>query len=565
MGGAADLGIEDIEDARIIGSGGFSTVYGARHRLIGRPVAVKILNRSATGADRQRFERECEVMGRMSDHPNVVSVHHAGHTADKRPYLVMELVEGGTLAELLSWHGPLRWDLAVACIVPICDVVGKAHALKILHRDIKPENVLLAGDTPKLTDFGIARLRDETATAHPVTASWLHTAPETFYNQRDERSDLYSLASTLYCLIVGHPPFWRPGDDSLNPAMIRLVKAPPPPLEPGAGPFELGALLAAALAKDPADRPQSAAELADRLAAILRSAPPAADGPRTLGELMAAAPPHPSATRQQLWRQMGHGLDRSAAELPPALSGGPPSITDWGPPRLQPAPWMTRTMDRDVRRRAPTSRLVWAMSVVALVCIGILAGTRLERGSTDGPAAFAAATGSTAGVAPTTTTTLQPTTTQPPTTTQTSETEPVESAADLASEAPEPPPGGESIDPFTVELGHCVGDQIPTEVESLWVVPCDEPHLYEVYHVFDVEPEVPDYPGDIIVSTKAYDGCLDTFDEFVGLAFARSVYDVLTKWPSAINWQLHGDRKVVCMLYNLDGSPKTGTARDTEI
>ena len=216
-------------------------------------------------ADRRRFDRECRIMGRLSTHPNVATVYQAGYTNDGRPYLVMELVDGGALADKIA-DGPLPWLEAVRIAEPVADAVAHAHEAGILHRDIKPENILTAEDGPRLTDFGIAYLRDSTAaTSTHVTASWLHTPPETFQNERDERSDVYSLGSTIYTAVAGAAPFWRPDDESLNPLMMRLVTEPAPELPDDLAPPELRLLVARTLSKDPSNRPASAEALRDAL------------------------------------------------------------------------------------------------------------------------------------------------------------------------------------------------------------------------------------------------------------------------------------------------------------
>ncbi|MCP3992822.1 MAG: protein kinase [Actinomycetia bacterium] len=254
-----DLGIEHLTDVMAIGHGGFSYVYAATHTLLGSRVAVKVLGELAQESDRRRFERECRVLGQVSGHPNVVTVHHAGYSSHGRPYLIMELVTGGTLTDLLSRVGTVPWIEAVDYVLPVAEALAVVHEAGILHRDIKPENILLTeSGAPKLADFGIAYLRDATgATSTRVTASWLHTPPETFENQRDERSDIYSLASTLYNLIAGQAPFWREGEDSLNPLMYRLLAEPPPHLSPTVSPPALDGLLQGALSKDPNERPQT--------------------------------------------------------------------------------------------------------------------------------------------------------------------------------------------------------------------------------------------------------------------------------------------------------------------
>ena len=291
-----DLGIDHLTDIEMIGRGGFSVVYSASHTLFKRRMAVKLLNALTKESERLRFERECEVLGRLSDHANVVSVYNAGYTDADRPYLLMELVEGGTLQDRLERGGPLPWREAVAHLIPICEALAAAHAESILHRDVKPENILLttAGE-PRLADFGIASLRDATgATSTHITASMLHTAPETFENQRDERSDLYSLASTLFALVVGRAPFWHDTDQSIHPLMNRLLNDPAPAMPAGLAPPALSALVQRSLAKDPNQRPQTAEELGRELQAILDTA---GSGPSSLNATQISPEPPPVSGR----------------------------------------------------------------------------------------------------------------------------------------------------------------------------------------------------------------------------------------------------------------------------
>ena len=262
-----DLGIKNLTDVKLIGSGGFSVVYSATHTPFDRQVAVKVLTQVTKQADRHRFEQECKAMGRLSNHPNVVTLYHADYTNNGAPYLLMELVEGGSLADRLASTGKVPWPDAVSAVLPIASALGYAHENGILHRDIKPENIMFDGTTPKLTDFGIARLRDSTGnTSTKVSASWLHSPPETFDNRRDERSDIYSLASTLYTLIVGHAPFLRTDDESLAPLLNRILTQPVPPIPAELAPPEISKILAACMDKDPDKRPQSTSEFAAQLA-----------------------------------------------------------------------------------------------------------------------------------------------------------------------------------------------------------------------------------------------------------------------------------------------------------
>lgn len=260
-----ELGIENMTQAEVIGEGGFASVYAATDSQLDRRVAVKVLRHNLSESAGRKFDRECAIMGRLSSHPNVVTVHSAGYTEHGRPYLVMELLDGGSLGERLKNSGLIGWVEAVGYMIPVAEALAVAHEAGILHRDVKPDNILLTGDEPRLTDFGIAQLREAASdTTGEVVASWHHTPPETLDDDRDERSDIYSLASTLYMLIAGHAPFWAE-DHSLVSMVHRMVKDPPPDLPADLCPPELNEFFRRALAKDPTDRPQSATELAEEL------------------------------------------------------------------------------------------------------------------------------------------------------------------------------------------------------------------------------------------------------------------------------------------------------------
>ncbi len=365
-----DLGIDGLTDAEMIGRGGFSSVYAATDTRFQRRVAVKILNADLGPNDRRRFDRECAVMGQLSGEPGVVTVYSAGYTADDRPYLIMELVTGGSMAAHLARRVRLPWRDAVQLLIPVVEAVGAAHRAGILHRDIKPENVLLDGDRPLLTDFGLANLRDSnSSTSTHLTASWLHTAPETFTGQREERSDLYSVGSTLFNLIVGHAPFWREDDDSINPLIYRLINEPAPHVPSHLAPPEVDRFIQAVLAKDPTQRPADAPTMAAAMNGLLAPGatawgadtdqyPGSADGgpwtqldPATSGGASGSGPTKPftpTAAHQAPSRPGGPSPAGSPPIAPPggtSGAGGPPiappggtsgagtpPIAPWSPP-----------------------------------------------------------------------------------------------------------------------------------------------------------------------------------------------------------------------------------------
>ena len=321
-----DIGLDYLEGATLIGSGGFAHVYAATDTRFDRRVAVKVFDDIPTEADRTLFEAECRTMGRLSGLPHVVTVHDIDYTADGRPCIVMALIAGGSLGDRLRRDGLIPWRRAVGWLITVLRTLAEAHQQGILHRDLKPENILVDGDHPYLTDFGLASLRTGTDTLDAadsqVIASPLHAPPETFSGtSRDERSDLYSAASTLYTLIAGHAPFQRHPDLSTDAIVERLRTQTPPRLPAGLAPPDLDALIQQGLAKDPADRPQTAIELADALQAVLDAhrvpARPAPDGGA------APAVPLPAAA--------------PAAPSPPPVA---PSPSSWGsgPGRATPTP-----------------------------------------------------------------------------------------------------------------------------------------------------------------------------------------------------------------------------------
>ncbi len=294
-----DLGIEGLRDYTRVGSGGFGIVYSAFEEAQSRVVAVKVLN-GLDEAGRRRFDRERRSMGRMTGHPSIVTLLRSGFTADERPYLVMEYLAGGSLQDRVDRTGPIPWPEAIGLVEPVTEALAFTHERGIIHRDIKPGNILIAETgAPKLTDFGIATVKDAAVTTQ-LSFSPAYTPPETFtalrhdasgelVDPRDERSDLYALAATLYTLGTGDPPF----DHPTQAGLINLVLTAPPPQT---GDTRLDRFLATAMAKDPADRHRSARHLGDELRSLqsdLTVTPP------TAATTVTAAPPDPLHDRAE--------------------------------------------------------------------------------------------------------------------------------------------------------------------------------------------------------------------------------------------------------------------------
>lgn len=267
----ADLGIAGFTDGTLIGQGGFGSVYRARQSALDRVVAIKVLSIPGIRDDtRQRFERECRAIGALSGHPNIVTVYDCGLNEWGRPYIVMDHMARGSLADLVTTQGPLPWTDSVGIGIKLAGAVATAHAAGILHRDIKPENVLLSSyGEPKLGDFGISSISGEAhTTSGAITASLSHAAPELLDGDpATVRSDVYALASTLFTLLAGDPPFGRDAGESVAALIARIATSPPPDLRPRGVPDAVCAVIESCLAKDPAARIASAPELGDALRA----------------------------------------------------------------------------------------------------------------------------------------------------------------------------------------------------------------------------------------------------------------------------------------------------------
>ena len=262
-----DLGLPDLTDVQEIGRGGFGIVYRAQQKSVGRTVAVKMLATVSLGEEtRRRFERECKAMAAVSSHPNIIALYDSGMTATGRPYIVMEYATGGALASRL----PLSWERAVEVGVKTAGALETAHQIGIFHRDVKPENILLSAyEEPKLTDFGVAKVAESSETpSGNITASILHAAPETLSGSRPSATtDVYSLASTIFALIVGRAPFAGENEETLAPLLTRIMLADVPDLRQYDVPDAVCAVLEQALAKEPAERQQTPAEFGRMLAA----------------------------------------------------------------------------------------------------------------------------------------------------------------------------------------------------------------------------------------------------------------------------------------------------------
>ncbi|MBW1760244.1 MAG: serine/threonine protein kinase, partial [Deltaproteobacteria bacterium] len=277
------LGTVLLEQFRIeeqIGTGGMGTVYRAHQTTVGRDVAIKVL-RLELARDEQavfRFEREARVAISL-DHPNLVRVFLSGRLADGRLYIVMELLEGRSLADELDEEGWPSLERALIMIMKLCAGLGAVHAAGIVHRDIKPENVYLVrrgrdADFVKLVDFGIARVLQAegfgptTTQSGRVFGTATYISPEAATGEEtDQRSDIYSLGVLTYQLLTGELPF---EGKTAGAVLMQHVHQEPPLLQSkGRGaqvPDDVARVVMRSLSKDPEARQQSLAEFLDALA-----------------------------------------------------------------------------------------------------------------------------------------------------------------------------------------------------------------------------------------------------------------------------------------------------------
>jgi len=271
-----DIGVPGVEGAEEIGAGGFGWVYRAFQPAFDRTVAVKVLRgRILDRRVLERFRRECKAIGAVSGHPNIVHVYDAGTTAGGHPYIVMEFLAHGSLADRLDREGPLRWTEVGRIGVKLAAALHTAHRAGVLHRDLKPENILVSEyGEPLLADFGIARVEGaKETTGGGVKASLAHAPPEIMAAQRaDERADVYSLGSVLHTLLTGIPPFLQADDENVLAVLARLSTDTPPDLRTHGVPGPIAHAIDRAMAKRPEDRPASAVAFGRELQAAQNAA-----------------------------------------------------------------------------------------------------------------------------------------------------------------------------------------------------------------------------------------------------------------------------------------------------
>src|SRR5271163_3462719 len=263
-----DAGFEDVAE---IGRGGFGVVYRCAQPMLDRAVAVKVLTADLDSDNLARFLREQRVMGRLSGHPHIVHVFQVGVLASGRPFIVMPYHAKDSLEVVIRRHGTLDWRETLSIGVKLAGALEVAHGAGILHRDVKPANILLSDyGEPQLTDFGIARIAGAFQTATGlITGSPAFTAPEVLEGKSPTpASDVYSLGAALFCALTGHAAFERRAGEQVIAQFLRITSQPTPDLRTQGLPADVAAIIERAMARDPADRPATAAEFGDELRAV---------------------------------------------------------------------------------------------------------------------------------------------------------------------------------------------------------------------------------------------------------------------------------------------------------
>jgi serine/threonine-protein kinase len=376
-----------------IATGGMSSVYRGLDLRLDRPVALKIMDSRYAGDNQflTRFQREARAVARLKD-PGLVAVYDQGIDGE-HPFLVMELIEGGTLRELLRERGPMPPHAVAAVLRPVLGGLAVAHSAGLVHRDIKPENVLISDDGDvKIADFGLVRAVAEakiTSTSVILgTADYL-SPEQVSTGDAGPRSDVYSVGILAYELLTGVTPFT--GDSALAVAYQRMDNDVSPPSAVIEGvPAQFDELVGHATAREPADRYADAHEMSAELDAIVDEL--------GLPQFRVPAPhnsaQHASATLYHSRSRAQHATTENIAQPSAVAAPAPRQHTreltrdDWEPqgPEYEPVSGQFAGIDLDefywARQRAKRALLFWLIAVLTLT--GLIAAAAWTLGGNIG-------------------------------------------------------------------------------------------------------------------------------------------------------------------------------------
>ncbi|HTN81315.1 MAG TPA: Stk1 family PASTA domain-containing Ser/Thr kinase [Acidimicrobiales bacterium] len=355
---------------RRVGRGGMADVFLARDQLLDRPVALKVLfpEFAQDPAFVERFRREAQAAANLN-HPNIVSVYDWGEAAGTY-YIVMEYIDGRSLADVLRTEGRIRPDRAIDATVAVALALASAHTSGVIHRDIKPANILITRDGQvKVADFGIARAlntahEQDLTQAGSVMGTASYFSPEQAQgHQLDPRSDLYSLGVVLYEMLTGKPPFTGENPVSIAYKQVHERPVPPSQIVPTTPPGLEGITLQL-LAKDPADRYANCGDLITDLRRVRAGKPPlgatAARGTTAENEVTAAEAATAAA--------VAAGAGQATQNVDP---------TAYQPTRVEPA--VPRTQNVPVTEYeevddGPRHHIgIWVLVILVLAGLGLMA------------------------------------------------------------------------------------------------------------------------------------------------------------------------------------------------
>lgn len=345
-----------------IARGGMSTVYRGVDTRLDRPVAIKVMDPAYADDPTflARFSREAKLAATLS-HPGVVAVYDHGRDGND-VFLVMELVDGGTVRDLLKERGKLTWPQTLAILTPLLDALAAAHAAGLVHRDVKPENVLISskGDV-KVADFGLVRaVTSQTmATGDVILGTVAYLSPEQVATgDADTRSDVYAAGVVAWEMLTGRPPFT--GDTAISVAYQHVHKDVPPvdELAPEV-PIELSDVISDATERTPGLRPNDAADFAAELRSVA-----------------AKLSPVPVAIPIPVARPTGPACDpRTPTRGAGAVSKGPA-----GTQVVRSARQPTATAPRASAGKRRWRRLIWLLVIIVLAIAAVTGGWWLGNG-----------------------------------------------------------------------------------------------------------------------------------------------------------------------------------------
>ena len=332
---------------RPIARGGMSTVYRCVDMRLGRQVAAKVMDERYDDDPVfiKRFSREARAMARLQ-HPNLVAIHD--FSADGEPlYLIMELIDGGTLRELLAEGGPLTVTAALSTLRSVLQGLTEVHSTGLIHRDIKPDNVLITSHhRVKLGDFGLVRATNAQPTSNMIVGTVSYLAPEQVTGEdMTPATDVYSAGIVLFELLTGTVPF--SGDTPIAHATARLNADVPAPSTLGKGvPKLVDALVATATARDPRERFADAEEFLDAIEDICREL--------ELPTVTIPVPRNAAAARTAQTPTDYSGISATDVFEPTqTVPQGTTDHVDWGPTEVIPSEIESQQPDFETRLDVP--------------------------------------------------------------------------------------------------------------------------------------------------------------------------------------------------------------------